>query len=67
MTVRIIKEEPDKSVIKQVICERCGVTLEYLPIDVQIHTTPHEWGSYDSVSYIKCLKCNNTIYVDEHK
>lgn len=63
MTIRIVDEKPDPSLIKQVICNRCGVKLEYLPLDIKYNHTPHEWGGYDTDSYINCLKCNNRIIV----
>ena len=35
MAVRVVKLEPDPSVVKRVLCPSCGVTLEYLSNDVK--------------------------------
>jgi hypothetical protein len=35
MAIRIIDPGPHKSVVKEVICQNCGATLEYTPADVQ--------------------------------
>ena len=63
MAIEIVDEGPDPSVVKEVICKRCGVKLRYLPLDVE-HGTSHSYdGSSDGYSYIKCPKCDNTIMV----
>lgn len=61
--IRIIEEKPDPSVVKQILCRNCGVKLEYLPIDVQSYTASDYGGGSDTYYYIKCPKCNNTVYV----
>ena len=45
MAIEIIDETPDPSVIKDVICEHCGIKLTYLPVDLQISTDHHYDGS----------------------
>lgn len=56
--VKIIKTEPDKSVVKQKVCKHCGMTLEYLPIDIKsIHGQDYSGGP-DGCTYIVCPNCN---------
>ena len=63
MTIEIINEEPDPSVLKEVICSNCGVKLRYAPVDVK-HDTHYDYGGgSDTYSWIKCPKCRNTIDV----
>ena len=67
MTIKIVKEEPDPSVIKRVVCNRCGVTLEYLPIDIKTIGLTCMGESDGSLDYIDCLKCNNRITVKRNR
>lgn len=63
MTIQIINEEPDPSVIKEVICKMCGVKLSYVPIDVKTVKSSSYDGSSDIYKYIECPKCKNMIYL----
>jgi len=63
MTVKIIDEGPDPSVVKQIICKNCGVKLEYLPVDILDGTTSDYTGSKDIYHYINCLKCNKEVII----
>ena len=63
MAIRIIEEKPDPSVVKTVICRKCGVKLEYVPIDIKSYTSRNYGGGSDTYYYIPCLKCNNQVPV----
>ena len=63
MTIKLINPEPDPSVLKQVICRKCGVKLEYAPIDVVSKEIHDYGGGSDIFSYIKCPNCQFTIEV----
>lgn len=63
MAIKIVDEGPDPSVIKEVICKRCGVKLSYLPIDIETKNYRDIDGGSDSMSFITCPKCKNTIVV----
>mgnify|MGYP000322978309 CR=1 FL=1 len=58
--IKIIKDEPDPSVVKNVICKRCGRKLEYTPSDVQ-HTTGFVMDELEITRWIACPKCSNTV------
>ena len=60
MAVRVVNPEPDKSVIKQVICQNCGATLEYVPRDVQSKTV-YCMTESESITFIECPQCNTTV------
>ena len=63
MVIRIINEVPHPTVVKEVICKNCGVTLEYTPSDV----TENRYRDYDGgggvQGLIGCPKCSKTIVV----
>ena len=61
--VRIVKSEPHPSVVKEVVCLKCGVTLEYTPVDVKSRYVRDYDGGGDTVKWIDYLKCDNQVYV----
>ena len=61
--VRIVKLEPHHSVVKEVVCNHCGATLEYTPIDVVSEMITDYTGSSETVKHIKCPNCGNKKYV----
>jgi uncharacterized protein with PIN domain len=63
MTVKVIKTEPDAQVIKYTVCRNCGVTLQYVPRDVQEYVHHDYGGGSDTVYYIKCPECNKQVNV----
>ena len=63
MTIKIINPEPDPSVLKKVICRKCGVKLEYAPIDVISKEVSDYGGGSDTFSYIACPNCKNIVDV----
>jgi len=63
MVIKVIKEGPDPSVVKQVVCSHCGATLEYTPIDVQQRSYTDYGGDSDTSYWINCPKCSSHISV----
>lgn len=61
--IRIIDEKPHHSVVKEVICRNCGVTLEYTPADVQENSYTDYGGGGGVQGLIGCLKCSKPIVV----
>lgn len=63
MTVVIVDEAPDPSVVKRVICRNCGIKLEYTPNDVTKEYRTDYGGGGDTYYYINCPKCKKDITV----
>lgn len=61
--MRVISREPHQSVIKQKICNHCGVTLEYVPADVKSKTISDYTGSSEQWQYITCPECGKQLGV----
>ena len=61
--IKVIKTEPDKSVIKEVICRNCGSTLEYAPVDVQRDYSTDYTGGKDYYHFINCPTCTCEVRV----
>lgn len=61
--VTVIKKEPDKSVLKEIICRHCGATLSYVPNEVQeYHGTDYSGGS-DGQEWVDCPNCNKKAII----
>lgn len=67
MAIKVLNDEPDPSVLKQVICGKCGVKLEYAPIDVKYKTYSDYSGGSDTDYYLPCPKCKTNISVSRPK
>ncbi len=63
MTVKVLEEKPDPSVVKQVVCRQCGAKLEYVPIDVKSRSYKDYDGGSDSLSYVECPRCKQEVVV----
>ncbi len=63
MVIRIINEVPHPTVVKEVICKNCGVTLEYTPSDVTENRYTDYGGGSGVQGLIGCPKCAKTIVV----
>lgn len=61
MTIKIICREPDPSVLKEAICQACGVKLSYVPVDVNSVRVTDYGGGSELVRFIKCLNCQNDV------
>lgn len=57
--VKVIRTEPDKSVVKEAICPNCGATLEYTPRDIETYTIKDYSGSFTTYEFIKFITCPN--------
>lgn len=62
--VRIVKTEPDPSVVKQVVCKNCGATLEYTPQDVRERHGKDIGGGPDGDKSIICPNCNDKVVLE---
>lgn len=63
MAVRVIESKPNPNVVKRKVCRNCGVTLEYLPLDVKQGSDTDYTGSTDVYWYIDCPSCNKEVTV----
>lgn len=63
MAIKIVKLEPDQSVVKRCICRKCGVTLEYTPSDVVYDSRTDYTGGSDPYNTISCPNCPHRIVV----
>jgi ribosomal protein S27E len=64
--ITIVNREPHQSVVKEVICRHCGVTLNYTPNDIQHRTDTDYTGGSETVYYIKCPNCTHDISVKRY-
>ena len=61
--VKIVNKEPHSSVVKEKVCGNCGVTLEYVPLDVKEDYSTDYTGGKDYYNYIICPNCNKRVKV----
>jgi hypothetical protein len=61
--IRVVDDKPHPSVVKQVLCRKCGCTLEYTPNDVTEAWHTDYTGCKDKANFILCPKCSNHISV----
>jgi len=61
--VAIVSKEPHKSVVKEVVCPKCGATLSYVPIEVKEDYTSDYLGDKDYYKYIGCPNCTSQVRV----
>jgi len=61
--VEIVSKEPHKSVVKEAVCHKCGVTLSYVPIEVKEDYTSDYLGDKDYYKYISCPNCPSRVRV----
>lgn len=60
--MKIVKVEPDESVVKRIICSNCGVTLEYVPND-KYGKTYSCCGHIEHDYFITCINCKQELMV----
>jgi len=63
MAVKVVKKKPDASVVKRVVCSKCGATLEYTTRDVTYHTHYDYGGGSDVYGYVACPACGENVHV----
>lgn len=59
--IKVIDKTPHKSVVKQVVCDNCGVTLEYVPADIKSQSYSDYGGGHNTDYYIDCPDCNHRV------
>lgn len=63
MSIKIIDNTPDPSVVKRIVCNNCGVKLEYTPSDVKTVNGTDYSGGPDGCDYIPCPKCSKRVVI----
>jgi RNase P subunit RPR2 len=53
----------DQSVYKRTTCRNCASILEYLPQEVQKHTSRDYGGGTDVTEFIKCPCCGKDVTI----
>lgn len=69
MVVKVVKAEPDSKIVKEVVCQTCGCTLQYVPNDVKTYQASYYYdGSNDTEYYIDCAnpECSNRVFVGRY-
>ena len=64
--MRVISKDPHHSVVKEKICTNCGVTLEYVPADIEERIEKDYTGGTDRIHFITCLNCKFKINVNKY-
>jgi hypothetical protein len=55
--IEVIDEKPDPSVKRKVVCRKCGVKLEYVPLDIRKSVHTDYSGTSDEYFWIDCPRC----------
>lgn len=63
MSVKVVNEKPDSSVVKRVVCGHCGVLLEYVPNDVKSYHGTDYSGGPDGHEWVDCPKCKKKAII----
>jgi hypothetical protein len=66
MAIKVIKTEPAQSVIIRKVCRNCGVTLEFVPADVQHRTWKEIDMSSGGCKYVVCPHCKDEVTWDQY-
>lgn len=61
MAVKKVGDDP--AAVRRATCKRCGSILEYVPLDVEAHTSTDYTGTPDTDYFIRCPECNERVYV----
>ena len=61
--VKVVRIEPDKTVVKEIVCRHCGATLSYTPIDVQSEHGTDYSGGPDGREWITCANCSRQVTI----
>jgi hypothetical protein len=64
--VKVISTTPHPSVVKEVVCRNCGVTLEYIPKDIQEHRYKDYDGCSETEYFITCPPCGHMVHVKRY-
>lgn len=55
--VTVVSTVPHPSVIKEIVCNNCGSTLDYVPNDIKLKWVSDYTGDRERVKYIKYIDC----------
>ncbi len=61
--VTVLRIEPDRSVVKEVVCRHCGATLQYIPNEVQSYHGRDYSGGADGYEWVNCPNCGGEAVV----
>lgn len=61
--IEIVDEKPDPEVVREVVCQNCGVKLRYVPNDVKERNYLDYSGTPDITQWIDCPKCQKAVTV----
>lgn len=64
MSIRVVKTKPAKSAVKQVVCDNCGATLEYVLNDVKERHGTDYGGGPDGAKWIDCPNCKKNVILE---
>jgi hypothetical protein len=65
MAIEVIDDKPDPSVVKELVCKKCGARLRYVPLDVRQTTHVDYGGGSDTYYWIDCPRCKNANSVKQ--
>jgi DNA-directed RNA polymerase subunit RPC12/RpoP len=63
MAVKVISTKPDASVVKQIVCRKCGARLEYTPLDVKEYSGRDYSGGPDGCTWVDCPNCGDKAVI----
>lgn len=61
--IKVVSTVPHQSVVKQVVCKKCGSTLEYTPNDVVEQHWADYGGDMNVTRFIQCPTCQNEVII----
>jgi DNA-directed RNA polymerase subunit RPC12/RpoP len=61
--VTVVSTVPHPTVVKEVVCKNCGVTLSYVPKDIESRSYKDYGGGSDTDYYITCPPCGSKVFV----
>lgn len=61
MAIKIVDETPNARVVERVVCDNCGVTLEYTPADTRKYDRKDYTGGSSTHTVLDCPKCSHEI------
>jgi predicted RNA-binding Zn-ribbon protein involved in translation (DUF1610 family) len=63
MSVVVVKKEPHSSVVKEIVCGKCGATLQYTPNDVRRRDGHDYSGGPDGEEWVNCPNCGKKAII----
>jgi len=64
--MRVVEDTPDPSVVKRIVCPHCGVTIEYVPIDVGMLWQGRDMsGGPDGAKGFDCPNCHDQVITEQ--